>query len=83
MSENPGVFDANKGLPNASQTFLDEGGYLVDASGAFGTQTLERWTAYSRFLYDQGLLVGVDKKPLATPVDYAKLFSNDYMPPRP
>ena len=57
VSENPGVFDANKDLPKASQQFLADGGYLVDANGVFGTQTLERWTAYSAFLYEQGLLV--------------------------
>ena len=33
VAENPGVFDANKELPQASQRFLAEGGYLVDASG--------------------------------------------------
>ena len=80
VSENPGVFDANKDLPKASQEFLDAGGYLVDANGVFGTQTLERWTGYSTFLYDQGLLVGIDKKPLAAPLDYTKLFTNDFLP---
>jgi ABC-type nitrate/sulfonate/bicarbonate transport system substrate-binding protein len=80
VSENPGVFDANKALPKASQEFLDQGKYLVDASGVFGTQTLERWTAYSKFLYDQGLLVGIDKKPLAAQLDYSKLFTNDFLP---
>ncbi len=80
VSENPGVFDANKSLPALSQEFLDAGGYLVDANGVFGTQTLERWTAYSKFLYDQGLLVGIDKKPLAAPLDYTKLFTSDFLP---
>jgi ABC-type nitrate/sulfonate/bicarbonate transport system substrate-binding protein len=80
VSENPGVFDANKDLPKASQQFLDSGHYLVDANGVVGTQTLERWTGYSKFLYDQGLLVGLDKKPLAAPLDYAKLFTNNFLP---
>ena len=80
VSENPGVFDANKDLPKASQQFLADGGYLVDANGVFGTQTLERWTGYSKFLFDQGLLVGLDKKPLAAPLDYASLFTNDFLP---
>ena len=82
VSENPGVFDANKDLPKASQEFLDRGGYLVDASGTFGTQTLERWTAYSSFLYEQGLLVddGTPPKPLTAPLDYARLFTNDFLP---
>ena len=80
VSENPGVFDANKELPQASQRFLDEGGYLVDAGGAFGTQTLERWTAYSAFLFDQGLLVDSAGKPLPTALDYGRLFTNDFLP---
>ena len=80
VSENPRVFEANKGLPRVSQEFLDDGNYLVDANGIFGTQTLEQWTGYSKFLYDQGLLVGIDKKPLAAPLDYAKLFTTDFLP---
>jgi ABC-type nitrate/sulfonate/bicarbonate transport system substrate-binding protein len=80
VSENPGVFDANKDLPKASQEFLDQGGYLLDAQGRFGSQTLERWTAYSKFLYDQGLLADAAGKPLAQPLDYGRLFTNDFLP---
>lgn len=80
MAENPGVFDANKELPVASQRFLAEGRYLVDASGTFGTQALERWTAYSDFLYKQGLLVDSAGKPLTAPPDYGRLFTNDFLP---
>ena len=80
VAENPGVFDANPDLPKASQEFLADGGYLVDASGTAGTQTLERWTGYSKFLYDQGLLVDADGKPLTAPLDYAALFTNDFLP---
>ena len=80
VSENPGVFDANKDLPRASQQFLADGGYLVDANGVFGKQTLERWTAYSDFLYEQGLLVDRAGKPLTAPIDYGRLFTNDFLP---
>ncbi len=79
VAENPGVFDANKELPAASQRFLANGRYLVDASGTFGTQTLERWTAYSAFLYEQGLLVDGAGKPLTAPPDYGRLFTNDFL----
>jgi ABC-type nitrate/sulfonate/bicarbonate transport system substrate-binding protein len=80
VSENPGVFDANKDLPKASQEFLDQGRYLVDANGVFGTQTLERWTGYSAFLFDQGLLVDSAGKPLPRALDYARLFTNSDLP---
>jgi ABC-type nitrate/sulfonate/bicarbonate transport system substrate-binding protein len=80
VSENPGVFDANKDLPKASQEFLDTGKYLVDANGTFGTQTLERWTGYSKFLFDQGLLVDSAGKPLPKALDYGTLFTNDFLP---
>jgi ABC-type nitrate/sulfonate/bicarbonate transport system substrate-binding protein len=80
VSENPGVFDANPGLPTASQAFLDTGGYLLDKDGTFGTQTLERWTAYSKFLFDQGLLEDVAGKKLSRELDYTRLFTNDDLP---
>jgi ABC-type nitrate/sulfonate/bicarbonate transport system substrate-binding protein len=80
VAQNPGVFDANPKLPLDSARFLASGGYLVDASGKVGTQTLAEWTAYSKFLYDQGLLSGPDGKPLAAPPDYASLFTNEFLP---
>ena len=80
VAENPGVFDANPKLPLDSARFLASGGYYVDASGAVGPQTLEQWTAYSKFLFDQGLLVDGGGKPLATPLDYGSLFTNEFLP---
>jgi ABC-type nitrate/sulfonate/bicarbonate transport system substrate-binding protein len=80
VSENPGAFDANRDLPRASQEFLVKGGYLLDADGRFGAQTLERWQGYSDFLYRQGLLADGDGKPLAKPLDYGRLFTNDFLP---
>ena len=80
IAQNPGVFDANPALPLDSARFLASGGYYVDASGMVGHQTLEEWTAYSKFLYDQGLLTGADGKPLTAPLDYASLFTNELQP---
>jgi ABC-type nitrate/sulfonate/bicarbonate transport system substrate-binding protein len=79
VAENPGVFDANPALPTASAEFLAKGGFYVDADGVVGRQTLERWQGYSGFLYDQGLLVDGDGKPLSRPPDYGALFTNDYL----
>jgi ABC-type nitrate/sulfonate/bicarbonate transport system substrate-binding protein len=83
IDENPEVFEGDPGLPLASQLFLAQGDYLVDGAGAVGTQTLERWTAYSTFLFDQGLLAGPDGQPLDVAPDYAALFTNDYLPAPP
>src|SRR3954452_9872690 len=80
VAQNPGVFDGSPELPAASQRFLASGGYLRDASGEVGRQTLAQWQGYSGFLFDQGLLTGPDGKPLAKVPDYAALFTNDYLP---
>jgi ABC-type nitrate/sulfonate/bicarbonate transport system substrate-binding protein len=80
IAENPGVFDANKALPQESQKYLVDNGFLLDANGKFGTQTLERWQGYSGFLYDQGLLVDAAGKPLTAPLDYSSLFTDDFLP---
>jgi ABC-type nitrate/sulfonate/bicarbonate transport system substrate-binding protein len=80
VQENPGIFDANPALPKASAEYLASGHYYTDPAGKVGPQTLARWQGYSGFLYDQGLLVDGDGKPLATPPDYAALFTNDFLP---
>jgi ABC-type nitrate/sulfonate/bicarbonate transport system substrate-binding protein len=80
VAENPGVFDANPELPKASAQFLAEKKFYVDASGAIGRQTLQQWQGYSGFLYDQGLLQDARGNPLASPPDYSRLFTNDYLP---
>jgi ABC-type nitrate/sulfonate/bicarbonate transport system substrate-binding protein len=80
IAENPGVFDANLKLPVDSARFLASGGYYVDATGVVGRQTLEQWTAYSKFLFDQGLLTDAAGKPLTVPPDYAALFTNEFLP---
>jgi ABC-type nitrate/sulfonate/bicarbonate transport system substrate-binding protein len=80
IDENKGAFDANPQLPKASAELLARDGYYVDTSGRVGTQTLEMWRGYSGFLYDEGLLVDENGKPLQSPPDYAALFTNDYLP---
>jgi ABC-type nitrate/sulfonate/bicarbonate transport system substrate-binding protein len=80
IAENAGAFDANPDLPKASAKFLAEKKFYVDAVGAVGRQTMQRWQGYSGFLYDQGLLQDADGKPLASPPDYSRLFTSDYLP---
>jgi len=80
ISSNPGVFDANPDLPKASATYLAEQGLFMDPHGGVGTQTLEKWSGYSGFLYDQGLLVDAQGARLKAPPDYGALFTNEFLP---
>ena len=80
ISANPGVFDANPALALDSARFLATGGYYVDAGGWIGRQTLEEWTAYSSFLFAEGLLTGPEGQTLVAPPDYADLFTNEFLP---
>ena len=80
VAQNPGVFDGNPTLPQASQRFLASGGFLRDEAGKVGRQVLTRWQGYSGFLYEQGLLAGPDGRPLTAAPDYQALFTNDFLP---
>jgi ABC-type nitrate/sulfonate/bicarbonate transport system substrate-binding protein len=80
IAQNPGVFDANPALPKASQEYMAGQKLLVDGNGKVGTQTVEEWTGYSSFLYEQGLLVDAKGKALTAAPDYASLFTNDFLP---
>lgn len=80
VDKNPGVFEGNPQLPKASAEFMAAEGLLVDEDGKVGRQTLEQWTAYSKFLFDQGLLAGPDGQALGTEPDYAALFTNAFLP---
>ena len=79
--QNPGVFDAQPGAAEGErQSSSPTGGYLRDADGVVGRQTLERWQGYSGFLYDQGLLTDARRQAADGPPDYAALFTNDFLP---
>ena len=77
IDENPGAFSEEE-LVFKSQDLLSSEFY-PDADGAFGTQTLEQWTAYSKFLYDEGLFTDADGDALTEEPDYAPFFTNDYI----
>ncbi len=80
VAQNPGVFDANPELAKASAAFMASEGLLVDAAGNVGVQSLEQWTGYSSFLYEQGLLTDADGKPLTAAPDYGSLFTGEFLP---
>lgn len=80
IAENLGVFDANPDLPRESAAFLAAQGLYVDVEGRVGRQTTAQWAGYSGFLYDEGLLVDGNGRPLTAPPDYAALYTNAYLP---
>jgi ABC-type nitrate/sulfonate/bicarbonate transport system substrate-binding protein len=82
IAENPGVFDADPGLPLASEVFLIEGDFLVDDRGRVGVQTRRMWEDYTTFLFEDDLLTGPDGKPLAAAPDPADLFTDAFLPDR-
>jgi ABC-type nitrate/sulfonate/bicarbonate transport system substrate-binding protein len=78
IDANPGVF-SNEQMVYASAALLARD-YYADAQGRFGCQTLERWTAYPKWLYDHGILKDADGKALTAEPDPAAFFSTDYEP---
>jgi ABC-type nitrate/sulfonate/bicarbonate transport system substrate-binding protein len=78
IDANPGVF-SNEQMVYASAALLAKD-YYADAQGQFGCQTLERWTAYPRWLYANGILKDGSGKALTAAPDPAAFFSTEYEP---
>jgi ABC-type nitrate/sulfonate/bicarbonate transport system substrate-binding protein len=78
IDANPDTFSEEE-LVTSSQEAISAD-YLLDADGRFGTQTLEQWTGFTRFLFEQGLLTDADGDVLIEEPDYAAFFTNDFLP---
>lgn len=77
IDANPGAF-TDEGLVVESQRML-AADYMLDDRGRVGTQTLETWSGYSRFLYEAGVLTGPDGGPLTSEPDWSTYFTDDYL----
>ncbi|WP_068280668.1 ABC transporter substrate-binding protein [Aldersonia kunmingensis] len=77
IDANPDAF-TDEAMVRESQDML-AAKYMKDTDGRVGAQNLERWTGYSRFLYEHGLLVDESGKPLATEPDWSTYFTDDYL----
>ena len=53
--------------------------YMLDDYGNFGTQTLQLWTDFPKFLFEIGALADENGDPLAAEPDYAQFFTNAYL----
>ncbi len=79
MDANPGVFTDPELVTRSQEMLAAE--YLLDDSGVVGPQTLERWSGYSGFVVDSGVLAGPDGAPLTGRPDFSTWFTNDLLAP--
>jgi len=77
IAANPGAFTEPE-LVERSATLLAKQ-YYLDGHGAFGTQTLDQWTGYSKFLYGTGALVDGQGKALTKEPDWSTHFTTDLL----
>jgi len=81
MDANPGAFSEPELVTRSQEMLAAE--YLRDENGRVGTQTLEKWSGYSGWVFDSGALTGPDGAPLADRPDFATWFTNDHLAPTP
>ncbi|MGA9872264.1 MAG: ABC transporter substrate-binding protein [Rhodococcus sp. (in: high G+C Gram-positive bacteria)] len=77
IDANPGTFTDEKLVFESQQMLAD--GYMKDDAGVVGGQNLGKWSGYSKFLYDNGLLVDESGAALAAEPDWSTYFTNDYL----
>ena len=77
IAANKGAFTEPELVERSSKMLAEQ--YYLDERGKFGTQTIERWTAYSRFLYRTGMLVDAKGKALTAEPDWSTYFTNDLL----
>ncbi len=77
IDANPGLF-TDESLVFESQQMLSAD-YMRDDSGQVGTLDLERWSGYSRFLFEAGLLAGADGATLTEEPDWSAYFTDAYL----
>lgn len=72
---------ADATFPRESQKYLAP--YYKGDQPHWGTQTLEKWTDFPRFIASTGLLKTAEGKVVKPEdLDYASLFTNDFLPNR-
>ena len=77
IDANPGTF-TDESLVFESQKMLAEK-YMKDSAGEVGRQSIDTWTAYSKFLYDSGVLTDQSGAPLSAEPDWSTYFTDDYL----
>jgi ABC-type nitrate/sulfonate/bicarbonate transport system substrate-binding protein len=78
MAANPKGTFSDPELVYESQAYLSP--LYKDDAARWGQQTLQNWTGYQKFLFDNGVLQDSNGKPLTKELDYNRLFTNDFLP---
>lgn len=77
IDANPGVFNDPELVTKSQDLMAKE--YLLDDNGSWGCVDAERFGAYSSFLYQAGIVVGVDGSPLAEEPDWSTFYDMSYL----
>lgn len=77
IDANPGVF-TDESLVFESQEML-AAKYMKDASGKVGGQNLDKWTEYSKFLYENDVLVDEGGNALDSEPNWSTYFTDEYL----
>ncbi|KAB0682801.1 ABC transporter substrate-binding protein [Aureimonas leprariae] len=68
-------------LVRASLKTLNDGGYLKGPDGAVGTFEPAKIEAMGRYLFEAGILLDADGKPLTAAPDFAAYYTNSFLAP--
>jgi ABC-type nitrate/sulfonate/bicarbonate transport system substrate-binding protein len=77
IDANPGMFTDEK-LVFESQEML-AAKYMKDSSGTVGGQDLDKWSEYSKFLYENDVLVDEGGNALGSEPDWSTYFTDEYL----
>lgn len=77
IDANPGVF-TDEPLVFESQRMLADR-YMIDGAGAVGEQNIDKWSEYSGFLYENGVLVDEGGNALTSEPDWSTYFTDEYL----
>ncbi|MCW8378798.1 ABC transporter substrate-binding protein [Streptomyces justiciae] len=78
IAQNKSVLTNTELVRKSEQLLAEE--YYKGANGEIGTQSAERWQAFTDFEYKAGLLVDGAGKKLTKSPDASEFFTDDYLP---
>jgi ABC-type nitrate/sulfonate/bicarbonate transport system substrate-binding protein len=76
IDANPGAFTEEELVVKSQEMLASE--YMLDENGKFGTQTDAGWSAFSEYLFEQGLLVDENGAPLTAAPAVSSFYTTEY-----